>query len=736
MRGHIPDGGGDEKKNKSVVILNPEFEEGLSNWTGRGCDIALRDSMDDGKTVSPSGKAFACAANRTQDWNGIQQDISGRAQRKLAYEATATVRVHGTTDVAQTAQVRATLWLQYADLHEQYIGIARAEANAKEWTQLQGKFLIHGSPSKVVIFLEGPPPGTDVLISSFDVKHAPKVPPSPPPLIENPGYGVNIITNSNLNDGTNGWYSLGNSTMTSATGSPRILPPMARDSLGPHSLSGRYILVTNRTQSWMGPAQEITGKVKPFLTYQVSAWVKTGNNAAGPPQVANVAVSVDGQWLNGGQVEITDDDRWHEIGGAFRVEKQPTAKITAYIQGPAPGVDLMVAGLQIFAVDRKARFKDLKIQTDKIRKRDVVLKFSGLGSSGTSVKIRQTHNSFPFGSCISRSEMDNEDLTSFFVKNFNWAVFENELKWYSTEPQRGKLNYKDADELLDFCTKNNLQARGHCIFWEVEAAVQQWIRSLTEADMLAAVQSRLTGLLTRYEGKFPHYDVNNEMLHGSFYQDHLGKDIRANMFKTAHQLDPSVVLFVNDYHVEDCADSRSSPEKYIDQILDLVRQGAPVGGVGIQGHVDSPVGSIVSSALDKMGTLGLPIWFTEVDVSSVNEHVRADDIEVMIRECFAHPAVEGIMLWGFWELNMSRENAYLVNAEGGVNEAGKRLLGLKQEWLTNCHGRVDDKDEQYCFRGFHGSYEMEVITASSKRITKTFVVEKGEDPLVISIDLF
>ncbi|KAK6940322.1 Glycoside hydrolase family 10 domain [Dillenia turbinata] len=154
------------------------------------------------------------------------------------------------------------------------------------------------------------------------------------------------------------------------------------------------------------------------------------------------------------------------------------------------------------------------------------------------------------------------------------------------------------------------------------------------------------------------------MLHGSFYQDRLGKDNRAYMFKTANQLDPSAILLVNDYHVEDGEDSNSSPEKYIDHILDLKEQGASVGGIGIQGHRDSPVGPIVCSALDKLGILGLPIWFSELDVCSINEYVRADDLEVMLWEALAHPAVEGIMLWGFWELFMSRDHTHLVHAEG------------------------------------------------------------------------
>lgn len=712
------------------IILNPGFEDGLNNWSGRGCKIVLHDSTVDGKIKPLSGKFFAAATGRTQTWNGIQQEITGKIQRKLAYDVIAVVRIFGNN--VTSADVRATLWVQAPDLREQYISIANVQATDKDWVQLQGKFLLNSFPSKVVIYLEGPPQGIDILLNTLVVKHAAKIPPSPPPVIENPAFGVNIVANSSLVEGTNSWFSLGNCTLSVGTGSPLILPPMARDSLGPHQpLSGLFILVTNRAQTWMGPAQTITDNLKLFVTYQVSAWVRIGYRASGPQNV-NIALSVDGQWVNGGQIEI-NDDKWHEIGGSFRIEKQP-GKVMVYVQGPSPGIDMMIGGLMIFAVDRQARFKYLMTQTDKIRKRDVILKLNGLDCSlGTFVKVTQTQNSFPFGSCINRTNIDNEEFNDFFIKNFNWAVFGNELKWFWTEPQRGNFNYKDADELLTFCDNNNIPTRGHCIFWEVESNVQSWVKSLTKNDLSIAVQNRLNGLLTRYKGRFKHYDVNNEMLHGSFYQDHLGKDIRANMFKIAKQLDPNATLFVNDYHVEDGADAKSSPDKYIDHVLDLQERGGPVGGVGVQGHIDSPIGPIVCSGLDKLGILGLPIWFTEVDVSSVNEFVRADDLEVMLREAFAHPAVGGVMLWGFWELFMSRENSHLVNAEGDVNEAGRRYLALKEEWLTRTHGHVDEQGH-FEFRGFHGTYEVEIISLKHK-VTKKFGVEKGESPLVVTIDL-
>ncbi|CDP00989.1 unnamed protein product [Coffea canephora] len=190
------------------------------------------------------------------------------------------------------------------------------------------------------------------------------------------------------------------------------------------------------------------------------------------------------------------------------------------IQGLSSSIDLMVVGLQIFSIDRKARFKALRKRTDKIRKHDIVLKFSGLESNsllGTSIKVKQTHNSFPLGSCLSKTNIDNEEF-------------------------QGTFNYKDADELLNFCTNHKFPVRGHCIFWEVESTVQQWIEHL---NVPCAIECVSTCLLTCYKGKFKHNDVDNEMMHCSFYQDRIGKDIQANMFKIVIGCDFIIYFIIN-----------------------------------------------------------------------------------------------------------------------------------------------------------------------------------------------
>jgi GH35 family endo-1,4-beta-xylanase len=50
---------------------------------------------------------------------------------------------------------------------------------------------------------------------------------------------------------------------------------------------------------------------------------------------------------------------------------------------------------------------------------------------------------------------------------------------------------------------------------------------------------------------------------------------------------------------------------------------------------------------------------------------------VVLREAYAHPAVEGVMFWGFMQGHMWRQDACLINADGTVNDAGERSVVRK-----------------------------------------------------------
>uniref|UniRef100_A0A0D9WF35 GH10 domain-containing protein n=1 Tax=Leersia perrieri TaxID=77586 RepID=A0A0D9WF35_9ORYZ len=552
-------------------------------------------------------------------------------------------------------------------------------------------------------------------------------------------FGVNLI-------GNNGSAPADDASASSLAG---WAPLGSRTTLSTQSEEDRDVVVAaHRDGQEDGLRHALPdGALVPRVTYRVAGWVAVQGGGEGEAisHVVRVSLRVDdggdgeSRVLDCGAVCAGASGGWVEINGVFRLKETPRGSVAVHIHGAAAGVDVKVMDLRVFAADRKARFRQLKEKTDKVRKRDVVLKFGGgaglaaAGTSGASVRVVQMDNVFPLGTCINGSVIQDPNFVDFFTNNFDWAVFENELKWYWTEAQRGQLNYRDADALLDFCDRHGKPARGHCIFWAVDGDVQQWIKDLGHDDLASAVRGRLNGLLSRYAGRFPHYDVNNEMLHGRFYRDRLGDDAAALMFREAARLDPGAQLFVNDYNVECANDPNATPERYIELIDALRRGGADVGGIGIQGHVSNPLGDVICDALDKLATTGLPVWITELDVSEPDVSLRADDLEVVLREAYAHPAVAGVVLWGFMQGRMWRQDASLVDADGTVNEAGQRLVNLRREWTSDARGTIDG-DGNFRFRGYHGTYVVQVTTAGGKML-KTFTVDKGDTSLVLDMEI-
>ncbi|MHC4253509.1 MAG: endo-1,4-beta-xylanase, partial [Planctomycetota bacterium] len=249
---------------------------------------------------------------------------------------------------------------------------------------------------------------------------------------------------------------------------------------------------------------------------------------------------------------------------------------------------------------------------------------------GARVRVTQLRHEFWFGTAIAASAMsprsrrisakDREKYLEVLKENFNCAVHENAMKWYSTEKQLDRYTYENCDDMIAWCEENGLRVRGHCVYWASEKRVQQWIKDLDDRALRAKVESRARDLLTRYRGHVQEYDVNNEMVHNSFYLKRLGADIRPQMFRWCREADPDAILYVNDYGMI----AGGSAGRYVNQIEGLLKAGAPVGGIGVQGHFGGRVDARkVKTVLDRLARFKLPIKITEFDINTKDERAKA-----------------------------------------------------------------------------------------------------------------
>jgi len=375
----------------------------------------------------------------------------------------------------------------------------------------------------------------------------------------------------------------------------------------------------------------------------------------------------------------------------------------------------------------------------QIRKRFVNVHVSdGNGSRvvGANVAVHQITRDFPFGSAISMSIIGNKPYQEWFKERFNAAVFENELKWYATEPSPGKEDYAAADQLLQFVQSNDVMARGHNIFWEDPKYTPAWVKNLTGSQLKAAVAGRIESLLSRYKGDFVHWDVSNEMLHFDFYENRLGGNATADFFSTAKRADPLATLFLNDFNVvEACDDLSSSADSYVSRLRQLADAGVTFEGIGLEGHFGKPNIPYVRAVLDKLGTLRLPVWLTEIDISAAfDQRTQAAYLEEVLREGFAHPSVDGIMLWTAMGANASCYQMCLTDANFTNLPAGDVVDRLLGEWQTKeVLGATNDRGS-FNFSAFLGEYRLSV-TYLNRTADATFSLARSDDTKHINIRL-
>lgn len=378
----------------------------------------------------------------------------------------------------------------------------------------------------------------------------------------------------------------------------------------------------------------------------------------------------------------------------------------------------------------------------KNRKGELVIK----AKKGAIVSVEQLRHEFWFGCAISEgmfngsaSPSDVKQYKELFLKNFNSAVTENAVKWPSMERRKGEINYSNVDAILKWTEENNIPLRGHNIFWGIEQFVQPWVKELSNDELERTLKNRAETLTARYKGRFHEYDLNNEMIHGNYYEERLGPDITKKMAQWAKNGDPDCQLFVNDY---DITTGIMLPQ-YMAHIRSLLKQGIPIAGIGVQGHLHAETfdRAQLKNALDSLAKFHLPIRITEfnmpgqrskfyndpkLEMNPEEQEIAAKEMAEFYRICFAHPAVEGIIMWGFWEGANWIKPSSMYNKDWSPRPLANAYQNLVfKEWWTNQTGKTNKKGE-YVVPAFYGKYK---VTVDGK--TKDVDLTKAQGKVVV-----
>jgi endo-1,4-beta-xylanase len=396
----------------------------------------------------------------------------------------------------------------------------------------------------------------------------------------------------------------------------------------------------------------------------------------------------------------------------------------------------------IFVAESTAQYQGINDDISKFRKGVLTVK----AKSGDKVSIEQLSHEFWFGCAITNGivsdrmpEEDKKQYKEKFLENFNSAVTENAVKWIDMEKKQGEVNYTNVDGILRWTEENKIPLRGHNIFWGIPNRVQPWLKEMDDTQLTKTLKNRAETLASKYKGRFAEYDLNNEMVHGNYYEDRLGPDITKLMAEWVHNGDPGAKLFLNDY---DILTGNKLPE-YMAQIRRFLKQGVPIAGIGVQGHLHAETfdRQALRDALDSLSVFKLPIRVTEfnmpgqrskflkdtkLEMTPQEEEQKAKDIVDYYRICFAHPQVEGMIMWGFWAGANWIPASSLYKRDWTPTPAAEAYKNLIfKEWWTKASGTTDKKGN-YSTSAFYGKYKVTV-----NGVTKEVELKKTDGKTVV-----
>ena len=262
------------------------------------------------------------------------------------------------------------------------------------------------------------------------------------------------------------------------------------------------------------------------------------------------------------------------------------------------------------------------------------------------------------GTTLEPAQIADAAYTTVVTREFSSITPENALKMYSIENQRGVWTFAAADAVVDFATSHSLTVRGHTLVWAQPTYTPAWVAAITDpAELRRVTDEYISTVVGRYAGRVPRWDVVNEpftslgaVRSSNVWDRLLGANWIADAFRTAHAADPAAELWLNEYGTDWVPGKHAALLALVTQ---LVRDGVPINGVGLQTHrlsTDGPDPSAFRRQLADFTALGLKVAITEVDVptdptDAAGPMKQAAAYDRIVSACVAVRGCEEVTTW-------------------------------------------------------------------------------------------
>lgn len=240
-------------------------------------------------------------------------------------------------------------------------------------------------------------------------------------------------------------------------------------------------------------------------------------------------------------------------------------------------------------------------------------------------------NDFLIGGAFNHDVVTGKDPKAAAIaeKHLNTATSENDMKWEKVHPGPGQYNWKQADDFMAFCEKNQIAPIGHTLVWHSQTP--RWVfvnedgSDVTRDVLLARMRDHIKNVAGRYRGRIKGWDVVNEALNddGTLRNSHwigiIGQgdekkkyDYIEHAFRYAHEADPDAELYYNDFSL---STARAKCDGAVALVKYLQSKGVRIDGVGMQVHAGLtwPEAEDLEYAITSLAATGVKVMVTELD---------------------------------------------------------------------------------------------------------------------------
>lgn len=239
---------------------------------------------------------------------------------------------------------------------------------------------------------------------------------------------------------------------------------------------------------------------------------------------------------------------------------------------------------------------------------------------------------FKVGVAVNQRNIMKPEQRNLILKEFNSITAENDMKPISLHPRDGVYDWAKGDSIANFCRRNGIKLRGHCLMWHSQMC--DWMfydkkgKLVSKEVLFARMREHIQAVMKRYADITYCWDVFNEAINDGgrnseplrktkFYEICGNDEYIRKAFEYAREADPNALLFYNDYN--ECNPTKR--DRIYNMVKEMKAAGVPIDGIGMQGHYNiyGPTEDEIEAAVSKYSEIVDHIHVTELDIRTNTE---------------------------------------------------------------------------------------------------------------------